>query len=236
MGAPQERGRLAGAAQQLKNRFVGAVYARHNRSRSVQEGLREAFAELDSGGIGLDLGSGANRLHPRLLRLDLDPAAGPDCRAAAERLPFRDNSLKVIVSQETLEHVADPWGALREAARALEPGGLLYLQTPFVIGHHSGPRDYWRFTHEGLKRIIEDAGLTAVRIRPAVGAGTALYRISVEFIAVTASTIARRLYLPAKALAALVCAPLRLADWATTRGAQAHRIPGGFLALARKPS
>ena len=214
--------------------FVHGVYSRHNRSPKVRRAIADALAELEHGGLGADLGCGPDRLHPRLLRVDLMPDGRPDCRADLERLPFADSSLTVVVSREVFEHLADPWAAIREAARVLRPGGLLYLQTPFVIGRHAGPSDYWRFTRQGLERLIESSGLRVERLETAVGPGTGFYRIAVEFGAALAASVWPRAYLPAKAAAAVACSPLRIADWLPVPEVEEDRIPGGFLALARK--
>jgi SAM-dependent methyltransferase len=215
---------------------VRRIYARHNHAAAVRTAVAEALGELDRArGWGLDLGSGGSRLHPRLLRLDIDRSGHPDCMGSAESLPFADSSLRVIISQEVFEHLADPWGAIREVRRTLAPGGALYLQTPFIIGYHPGPSDYWRFTDEGLERLIRSAGLELERLETAVGAGTGMYRIATEFLAVMAGSIWARAYLPAKGLAAILFAPLRLADRIPAKGMIGRRIPGGYLALARKP-
>ena len=190
----------------LRQRFVRLVYARHNRSPSVRRVLGKALAALErSGGYGLDLGCGENRLHPRLLRLDLAGDARPDCRASAERLPFRDGVLTVVVSQEVLEHLPDPSAALSEINRVLAPGGLLYLQAPFVIGQHDAPRDYWRFTGDGLALVLRKAGLEPGTIEPAAGAGTGLYRIGVEFFAVLASALSRSMKVEALSRFSMLC-------------------------------
>lgn len=219
----------------LYERFIRGVYSRHNQSRRVRAATAAALRELDGGGIGADLGCGPDRLHPRLVRVDLMPDGAPDCRAGLDRLPFEDASLRVVVSREVFEHLADPWAAGREVARVLEPGGLFYLQTPFIIGRHAGPDDYWRFTRQGLRRLIEASGLQLERLETSVGAGTGIYRIAVEFCAGLASAAWSPAYLPAKAAAAVACAPLRLADHAPIPETEADRIAGGFIAWARKP-
>jgi SAM-dependent methyltransferase len=215
---------------------VRRVYARHNHAAPVRAAVATALAELDrDGGWGLDLGCGGNRLHSRMLRIDINPAARPECLASAEKLPFADASLRVVVSQEVFEHLPDPWTAIREVRRVLAPGGALYLQTPFIIGYHPGPSDYWRFTDEGLERLVQSAGLEIERIGTAVGAGTGMYRIATEFLAVLAGSLWEKSYLPAKGVGAVLFAPLRCADSLPARGMIARRIPGGFWALARKP-
>ncbi len=220
----------------LRALLVGRIYANHNRSAAVRRGLAAVLADLDRAGEwGLDAGAGQKRIHPRLFALDVSRAANPHCLATAEALPFASASLALVVSQEVIEHLADPWRAVGEAARVLRPGGRLYLQAPFVIGYHPSPRDYWRFTAEGLRRLIESAGLELEHLETTVGAGSGMYRIAVEFWAVVAASACAPLYLPAKALAAIVLHPLCWLDRWTAASPAAHRIAGGYLAIAVKP-
>jgi SAM-dependent methyltransferase len=50
--------------------------------------------------------------------------------ATTNRLPVCDASYDIYVSFETIEHVEDDDGLLREATRVLRPGGLLLISTP----------------------------------------------------------------------------------------------------------
>lgn len=45
-------------------------------------------------------------------------------------LPFGDRCFDVVFFHHVIEHVEDPAGSLRELARILTPGGLLYVGTP----------------------------------------------------------------------------------------------------------
>ena len=45
-------------------------------------------------------------------------------------LPFKDNTFDIVVSTEVIEHVTDPYLAIREMYRVLKPGGVLALTTP----------------------------------------------------------------------------------------------------------
>jgi len=51
----------------------------------------------------------------------------------ATALPWGDATMDVCLLPELLEHVADWQSCLREAARILRPGGLLYLSTTNVL-------------------------------------------------------------------------------------------------------
>lgn len=52
---------------------------------------------------------------------------------SATQLPFPDESMDVCLLPELLEHVEDWRACLREAARVLKPGGVLYLSTTNVL-------------------------------------------------------------------------------------------------------
>jgi ubiquinone/menaquinone biosynthesis C-methylase UbiE len=48
----------------------------------------------------------------------------------AELIPLPDNCVDVVVSFETIEHVADPGAFLDECRRVLKPGGMIIISTP----------------------------------------------------------------------------------------------------------
>lgn len=218
----------------LRERFVGRIYATHNRSATVEKALASVLARLSNGERGLNVGAGKTRLHPRLVNLDVSPGPNVDCCASAEAIPFADSSFAIVVSQETLEHVQDPWLAVREIHRVLKVGGTFYCQVPFVIGYHPGPTDFWRFTKEGIRELVERAGFVCSDIGIAVGPATGFYRIAVEFVAVAASGIWSGLYYPAKGAGAFLFYPLKWLEPLLLRVAQADRIAGGYYVIARK--
>ncbi len=169
-----------------------------------------------------------------MLNLDIAPGPYIDLIASALQLPLDDSSVDVVVSQETLEHVSDPFAAIAEMGRILRPEGTLYLQLPFMIGYHPCPQDYWRFTRDGIgemirvgKLVLQDEGFT-------VGAATGFYRISVEFFAIICSGPIVSLYMPAKALFSLLLYPLKLLDRWSCYSRHNDRIAGGYYAIARK--
>lgn len=218
------------------DRFVGVVYTRHNMSRSVRRGVRRVLAGAPTDGWILNIGSGKTQLHPRIINLDIVRGDNVCVLGDAHCLPFHDGVISCIISQEVFEHLRDPAMAINEVARVLASDGLLYLQVPFIIGHHDIPYDFQRFTQAGLRELVSRARLEVVESGPSVGAGTSLYRISVEFVAaMTAGIGLSRMYAVIKGVAALVLAPLRWFDAISPESDTLNRIHGGYYVIARKP-
>lgn len=82
-------------------------------------------------------------------------------------LPLADGSVDHVLSFQVFEHVASPQNYLRECHRVLKPGGMLLLSTHGTWCYHPGPTngDYWRWTHEGLSKILAESGLQVEECR-----------------------------------------------------------------------
>jgi SAM-dependent methyltransferase len=223
----------AGSAVQ---RFIAHVYARHNKSKSVRHALGEFWQLVDPNGFGVNIGSGSSGEQAGAINLDIAPGPHVNVLGDAHRLPFRSGTLSWIVSQEVFEHLPDPFIAAAEVARVLRPGGTVYLQVPFIIGYHSIPHDYYRFTSRGLRFLVERSGLSVIAEGTAVGPGTSVYRILVELAATLAAVVGgRSSYRLAKASSAVLLAPVRLLDRLPVGDDSLSRIPAGFYIIAEKP-
>jgi len=84
------------------------------------------------------------------VNLDLFPMAGVDVAADAARLPFGDGLFQRVECDAVLEHVPHPEIVMREIERVLRPGGYAHVVTPFCHPFHEYPKDYRRFTIDGL--------------------------------------------------------------------------------------
>ena len=78
--------------------------------------------------------------------------------------PIEDRGrFDVVICEQVLEHVDDPWGAAANLRDLAVPGGHVIVSTPFLVRVHELPiyamRDYWRFTPRGLTTLLERAGL-----------------------------------------------------------------------------
>lgn len=220
----------------LRLAFVGLVYADHNRSGAVRRALAAALAAMPADGFGLNVGAGHTRIDPRMRNLDIFAGPNIDYVGRAEAIPLPDASVDLVITQEVLEHVADPFKAITEIQRVLKPGGTLYLQLPFIIGYHPGPTDFWRFTREGIVRLVEISGLQCQEVGVAVGASTGFYRVAVEYFAILFSVPLPPLYMPLKALFALLLYPIKWLDALTAFSKQTDRVAGGYYIVARKAS
>jgi SAM-dependent methyltransferase len=69
-------------------------------------------------------------------------------------MPFSDSTFDVVLSDQVVEHIPDPWRAVGEAHRVLKEGGLAVHTTCFLNPIHRSPEDYSRFTPEGLKALF----------------------------------------------------------------------------------
>lgn len=91
--------------------------------------------------------------------------------AADGTVPAPDSSFDAVVSTQVLEHVTEPALYLAECARVLRPGGRLLLSTHGTYYFHPDPVDYWRWTCQGLRRVVAQAGLEVVRFEGVFGMG-----------------------------------------------------------------
>jgi hypothetical protein len=68
-----------------------------------------------------------------------------------------------IVCSEVLEHCKRPWNALKNLCLAVESGGYILMTAPFGFHQHGYPSDYYRYTDDGLKYLLENAGFSDVK-------------------------------------------------------------------------
>ena len=122
------------------------------------------------------------RLGFELRTLDVTPDTDPDYVGTAESTGLDDSMFDLVICTQVLEHVADPWAAALEIHRILRPGGRAILTVPHVWFFHPHPHDYWRFTQEGIVRLVEASGMQAEVLLGQGGSVLALCQI-VNFLA-----------------------------------------------------
>lgn len=80
-------------------------------------------------------------------------------QADASRIPFRSGAFAAVVALDTIEHVEDDRRAIAEAARVLQPGGILVLNVP-AFRWLWGPHDvalhhHRRYSAREVRRLLE---------------------------------------------------------------------------------
>ena len=102
----------------------------------------------------LDIGCGS-RPYKSLFHnsIGIDYNSG-DIHATGENLPIKSESVDLVFSTQTLEHVEDPKTFLLEARRVLKPGGRIILSTHGTYPIHAD-KDYWRWTDKGLGKLFK---------------------------------------------------------------------------------
>lgn len=81
--------------------------------------------------------------------------------------PFPDNHFDVVISGNTLEHVKDLPKIMKEIARLTN--NLVCIIVPNYREFHEDPIDYWRIFPDGMRFLMEGAGLKVLECRRAGG-------------------------------------------------------------------
>ena len=113
-------------------------------------------------GVVLDLGGGRKRgsfkepSDATWIVLDSGKDFRPHILGDAQNIPVKSNAVDCVKCTELLEHVEYPEKVLEEVLRILKSAGTLILSTPFILGIHSDPYDFQRFTDQKLTRMLEN--------------------------------------------------------------------------------
>jgi SAM-dependent methyltransferase len=165
--------------------------------------LRAQADELRSGPPVriLDVGCGVKPYYPlfadvasEYVGVDVVENPAAELLGPVEALPAEDASFDVVLCTQVLEHADDPQQAVRELRRVTRPGGRALVSTHGVQVYHPSPVDYWRWTHEGLRRLFTtNADWSEVTVTPAAGTASALAMLVGTYleIALRRSAVAR---------------------------------------------
>ena len=130
----------------------------------------------------LDVGCGPKPYYPffaerasEYVGVDVVENPAAELRGPVEALPVEDGSFDLVLCTQVLEHCDDPAQAVRELRRVTAPGGRVLASTHGVQWYHPSPVDYWRWTHEGLRRLFAtNADWSELEVRPSGGTAACL--------------------------------------------------------------
>ena len=129
----------------------------------------------------------------KIVCVDLYDGPGVDLVADAHDMHMVEgDSVDCVVTVSALEHVRYPQKVVSEIYRILKPGGLVYVNVPFIFPFHADPDDYYRFSCNGIEILCErfenlDSGFNR-------GPASTMHHLLVHFLAMLFCFNSRPLY------------------------------------------
>ncbi|CAM8630830.1 AdoMet_MTases domain containing protein [Comamonadaceae bacterium] len=191
------------------------------------------FNHQGSDTLVLSVGGGPTRHRPNEITLNIEAFVNVDVVGDAHDIPLHDNSVDTVICNAVLEHVRDPYKVASELMRVLKPGGMLYVEMPFLFFFHGYPNDYTRFTREGLRRVfrtmdIQHIGISGGPMSSLLQTANMVWLLLIperwSKVRKLFSGVFRWMFFPFKYL-----------DKWLQNLPQAHTVAAGFYLLARKP-
>jgi SAM-dependent methyltransferase len=169
---PDLRTGSLGVSESLRKFTAEFPYERE----SILAFVMKAAKQIPAGARVADVGAGDAPFrelfaHAQYATLDWsesvhEGARSSDIVASADSIPVRDGAFDAVIFTQVLEHVPEPAGVMSELYRILAQGGTLYLTAPLVWELHELPHDYYRYTSEGLRHLLDSAGFSSIEIEP----------------------------------------------------------------------
>jgi SAM-dependent methyltransferase len=175
---------------------------------------------------------GAGRVVNGYINLDLVGVPGVDVVANAEWMPFPAEIFQRIECDAVLEHVRHPRQVMREIRRVLAPGGYAHLVVPFCHPFHEYPKDFRRFTLDGLRELA--GGLEVMAEGWRTGPTATLLLFVIEYVKLLFPWRAWRIV--SHGVVGWVLFPLRYVDGLLLRSPRAGVIGNTCYVWLRKPS
>ncbi len=147
---------------------------------AIETFVRGIAAEIPPGQRVLDAGAGEGRFkeffgHAEYVGIDSaqgDPSwnySRLDVLGRLEELPFPDGSFDHVVSIVVLEHTPRPGRVVEEFRRVLKPKGMVHMVVPHMWEEHQRPNDFFRFTSNGIRYLLQGSGIRIRKIHPVGG-------------------------------------------------------------------
>jgi SAM-dependent methyltransferase len=204
--------------------FTVAIFT-GKKSKNVIKGLSEDA-------VILNIGSGEKRIDQRVINIDIALDENVDVIASIYELPFGDKSVDAIIAESLFEHLEYPEKAVEEMHRVLKNEGLIYIVTPFMLGFHSSPHDYYRWTIPGMKLLLQDFFISESGV--AVGPTGAMVAMLREWLAMILSFGSHTLYQLWTLFFMLIFIPLNVFDFLLVRFPYSSIIAHSYYFIGRK--
>lgn len=236
---------------ELHNRIYDALCGVHPRrypwhfqwlsTRHLYADLRRVLPELS--GRVLDVGSRDKPYAPFLtaadehVGLDLEPGPGVDhVVGEGGDWPFPVGSFDGVLCTQVLMYVPSPRAIWAEIDRVLRPGGRVVMTVPFTYQIHALIPDYWRFSSEGVRRLVP-SGYEILELRRQGGAGSTIGNLVLGWLhaELHAHAITRTIKGLAMPLWMVFCLFVNVGGWLVDLLDTTESFYHNVLIVARKP-
>ncbi len=178
----------------------------------------------------LNIGCRQSVLSSTHINLDMVLYPGVNLISDAHKLPIKSEKVDGIIIIAVLEHVVSPDIVVEEMYRVLKPGGMIYVEVPFLQGYHPDPLDYQRYTKDGLikglnKFKIVDSGM---------GGGPSSTLCWFLRVYVASFFNSNFLFILFKFLFGWLTFPLKYLDFFLVNRKRAHFLASGFYFIGEK--
>jgi len=176
------------------NELIGSEYLRTRLSPKFEDYYYLCLSDLlialkressDHKIMVLDYGCGGSpyrSLFPNAVykRADIEQADGDRLDYlldARSNISEKDETFDLVLSSQVAEHLVDPKNYFSECFRLLKSGGKLICTTHGYFPDHGCPYDFQRWTADGLRRDIHDAGFTVKSVEKLTTGARAFFSI-----------------------------------------------------------
>lgn len=170
----------------------------------------------------------------QLICVDIEARPGVDLVADAHNLHMvKDNSVDLVTSVSVLEHVRQPQTVMKEIYRILKPGGLIYINVPFVFPFHADPDDFYRFSYKGVVLLCKDFEMIDSGFNR--GPASTMHHLLVHFLAMLFSFNSKFIYGVNVDIFKWLLFWIKYIDMFLARYKMAYVIHSGSYFIGRKP-
>jgi len=93
--------------------------------------------------------------HRAYVGCDIRNGTGVDKILNIHNVELASETAGMVMMLDTLEHVKNPHQAMSETYRILQPGGFAIISSVMDFPIHEYPHDYWRFTPDAFRILLE---------------------------------------------------------------------------------
>lgn len=183
--------------------------------------------------IMVNIGAGTKPINSELINVDVFQYDNTHIVAEGSKLPFKDESIDLVICESVIEHVTEPEKVFQEIKRVLAPGGYAYISIPFMYPFHASPNDFTRFTRNSLRNYFKSYDIKEEGMR--AGPMSALQGLLMHLFALLFSFGSYSLYIILSQVFMVIFAPLKLLDPFFALFSYSHEIAADIYIFFKKP-